>query len=797
MRSPHSPLAYRSRHSSTTLPRMFVRGGRRRILCLVLILGLLIVPDAGYAISAASALAVQVAKDTIAPVPVALEWFKGLLRRSAKPVRQETLADRLAYVTQLQVTPRRFVGYLGQTVTFTALPLNASGQIIQGVRFDWETSNADKAVIDDAGRARLLQPGLVRLTCRAGSVRASVPLLVRPGHRPRQSDAEWQADQLGLNETTTSGANQSRTVEQVAASLLNHLSPTAQAQSGWTDDLGYDEQWNDPRNLVGSPRNRAAESTRMGTVLPEGSNFNFAAPLVSLGGRGIGANLTLYYNSRLWSRRNNNVAYNAIVGWPAPGFSLGFGRIVTYDISAGGNPTCKYMLIDPDGTRHYLGGGAWAGSGYDLGGPFETNDGSHITYTGNGSHGGYLYYPDGTSVYFSMVNNRLLPTTISDRNGNYVQVAYKPDCVQGNGGMYCEVFAPMAIDYLIDTLGRMIQFNYDTNYRLTSIIVPGYGGTGQNPVTQTIVQFDYQMVTTNGTFSGLTVERGTGGSITTLKHITFPATGTGYMPSYSIYGVVTSMSGRRQMTVGSPDGVESNNVSFTYPTAGPITDAPAFTQRTESAVNAPTATYAYSSSTNGSAQEKTFTITRPDYSTHNLIRSTNPSAIANGLLVRSEVKNSSGTLMAKSELAYVNDGGGEPQVQAVTSYDDAGTPTKVDYDYDSYGNVTNRREYGYQAGGQWQVRRRTRAVYKTDTSYVNAYLRNLIIEADVYDAQLNSNDADDVLMAKTIYAYDDYNAMGGMEEYRDAQGQLPENPPGHLSWYYASYTLRGNVTGTT
>src|SRR5205085_6444752 len=82
-----------------------------------------------------------------------------------------------------------------------------------------------------------------------------------------------------------------------------------------------------PRNLVGSPRHRAAESTRIGTVLPEGSNFNFAAPIVSLGGRGIGANLTLYYNSRLWSRRNNSMAYNAIVGWPAPGFSLGFGRI--------------------------------------------------------------------------------------------------------------------------------------------------------------------------------------------------------------------------------------------------------------------------------------------------------------------------------------------------------------------------------------------------------------------------------------------------------------------------------------
>jgi RHS repeat-associated protein len=800
MPSSHRSLSSPAHHVSITLRQLLARG-RRRLLCLALIFGLLIVPDAGYAISSASSLVVQVAKDTVAPMPVAVEWFKRLFRRSARPPRQETPGDRLAYVTQLQVTPRRLVGYLGQTVTFTALPLDASRQVVQGVRFNWESSDADKAVIDDAGRARLLHPGLVRITCRAGNVQATVPLLVRPGHRPRQSDAEWQADQQSLNQTATNGAHQSSAVEASAVAWLDHLTPTAQAQVGWTDDLAYDELWNDPRNLVGSPRNRVAEGTRVGTVLPEGSNFSFAAPITSLGGRGLGANLALYYNSRLWSRRSNSMAYNGVVGWPSPGFSLGFGRIVTYDVTPGDNPTCKYMLIDPDGTRHYLGSGSWAGSGYDLGGPFESNDGSHIVYTGNGSHGGYLYYPDGTSVYFSVVNNRLLPTTISDRNGNYVQVAYKPDCVQTDQGMYCQVFAPMAIDYITDTLGRVIQFNYDTSYRLTSITVPGYGGTSQQPVTQTVVQFDYQTVTANGTFSGLTVERSTGVSITTLKHIYFPATGTGYMPTYSIYGVVTSLSGRRQMSIGYSntiqDGVESNNASFNYPTTGPLSDAPAFTQRSESAVNAPPATYTYASSTNGLTQEKTFTITQPDNSTLNLTRSTNASSVAYGLLVRGEVRNSSGAMMAKTELTYVNDGGSESQVQAVTSYDDAGTPTKVAYDYDSYGNLTNTREYGYQAGGQWQVRRRTRTVYKTDSGYVNAYLRSLVIESDIYDAQLNTNDSDDVLMAKATYTYDDYNAMSGMEEYRDAQGQLPPNPPGHLSWYDANYTLRGNVTGAT
>jgi len=99
--------------------------------------------------------------------------------------------------------------------------------------------------------------------------------------------------------------------------------------------------------------------------------------------------------------------------------------------------------------------------------------------------------------------------------------------------------------------------------------------------------------------------------------------------------------------------------------------------------------------------------------------------------------------------------------------------------------------------GQWKVRGRTHNVYKTDTSYVNVYLRSLVIESDVYDALLDTNDSNDVLMAKTTFTYDDYGAMGGMEEYRDAQGNLPPPPPGHDLGYNASYTVRGNVTGTS
>ncbi len=57
--------------------------------------------------------------------------------------------------------------------------------------------------------------------------------------------------------------------------------------------------------------------------------------------------------------------------------------------------------------------------------------------------------------------------------------------------------------------------------------------------------------------------------------------------------------------------------------------------------------------------------------------------------------------------------------------------------------------------GNWQVRRRTKLfTYKTDTGYVNAYLRALVTQIEMLDGLENSNDLDDVVIAKTAYAYD-------------------------------------------
>jgi RHS repeat-associated protein len=459
---------------------------------------------------------------------------------------------------------------------------------------------------------------------------------------------------------------------------------------------------------------------------------------------------------------------------------LGFGRVIPYNVEYSGSIPfrAKYMFVEPDGTRHYLAQSGWEGYAPISG---ETSDGSRIKFSGT-INGILVQYKNGTTVYYSVNNNRLLADWIQDSNGNYITVAY------ASSG------SPLAIDYITDTLGRIIQFSYHSGGKLIGITAPGFDGKIEDPVTRTLAQFDYQSLTVTNSFSGLTVENAPG-TIQALRHIYYPANNTGYLLSSSVYGMVYNCSMRRAMSINGSvitDGTESASVNLNYPaTASSLTDAPAFTQRVESAVSSPTATYTYSTSTDTFAQTMTFTVTQPDSTTLLLTRSTNSAIPANGRLVQSEIKIGS-TSLGKSVFNYVNDPGGSPQVQSVTSYDDAGSAVKADFDYDAYGNVTNKREYGFQIIGNWQVRRRAHFTYETGSAYVSIGLRGLVTLVETFDALQNTNDADDVVIAKTSYAYDNYMAMGGMEDYGgDA------NPPGHPVAYSTSYTTRGNVTGVT
>jgi RHS repeat-associated protein len=673
----------------------------------------------------------------------------------ARKRQLHTLADRLAAIYQVRVSPSKLVAYTSQVVGFSAIGTDATPESVQGSKFTWSTSDTSIISIDESGKATMLKPGFCWVQCSAGVVTQRVPVLVRPGPRPAQSMADWIKDQNSLSPggSVTPGG---------MARLLDSLAPTAEAQN---NSYAGDYLWNYTPNLTANPRNRMIVPTRIGACLPESSNFNLPVQLVSLQGRGLSLSLTAYYNSRLWFRNGSSIIYNPLGGFPAPGFNLGFGYIVTYNSSSPPYDTA-YAFVDRDGTFRYLGHGN--PNSY---GTYQTQDGTHITFTGY-IGGGTLSYTDGTQVTISVVNNNLLPTQVMDRNGNYETIAYK-DATQG--------YNPLAIDFITDTLGRNVQFNYDANLNLSYITVPAMNGGTQNSVF-----FYYTSHTLSYHFNGLTpLIAGSSGPF--LNNIEITATNTGCTLSYSDYGMAYNVSLRSSMNMPGGNGSESASMNFNYPTSGStvLTDAPAFTQYSDS----PGGTYSISSSTNSGNQTLTYTVARPDSSTLSLTRSTNTSSVANGLVTQAQINNSSGASMAQSTFAYVNDPGGSPQVQSVIGADDAGNQTQINYDYNSTGFVTNKREFGFQQSGSWVVRRRTHV------NYASAGGATVPTEVDLYDAQLNTNDADDVMIAKTTYDIDNYNypaPLTGMEDYAGTA-----SPPNHYSSFDATYTSRGNISAQT
>ncbi len=641
--------------------------------------------------------------------------------------RPISMAERTGRVATIAVSPHRMVAYIGETVTFVAMGSDIRGDSVHGAKFQWESSDTNKLTIDESGRATMLGPGMVIVTARAGAAAQAAPVLIRSIRRTPQTDPQWRADQESLVSSIGDGDNGSG----VLASLMDRLMPTAHAQfNTWGDNPNAAGQ-------IGTPPFTALEPTRLGPVMP-GTNFELPIPIVSLGGRGLATGLLLYYNSSVWGtyfdpNGNTNVyAFDPIQSWPSPGFSLGFGRI-TYTNTASGY---RYMLIDPNGTRHDLGIGSDTGANL-----LQTTDGSHTTYAGN-ALGGTLYGNDGTAVTIGKVNNRLLPTQITDTNGNYVQIAYHWETN----------FPPMAVNYVVDTLGRVIQFHYDTpnSTNLTSITTPA--GT---------VSLEYQSVTMNPSFLLSNPIENMPSSFSAVKRVTIPQRPTCNF-TYSGYGMIYNI-------VSTSSGGTAT-VTYDYPQGGTQVLWPTFTHRTESGTpNDAVYTYGTDSS-----------VTRPD----------GTKLILHG--PDKELRSSTNTTLTKTVSTMTTDPGGSTAIQSIITNDDVGEQTKVDFDYDSYGNVVNKRDYGYQISGAWNVRRRTHYSYVNWEPYLSEYVRNLVTESDVYDALQDTNDADDVLVTKTVVGYDAYGAMGGMENYGGTAA-----PPGHLSSYDMTKTARGNLTGVT
>jgi hypothetical protein len=366
---------------------------------------------------------------------------------------QETQEQRNTKIQDVRIFPGDVTVETGTLVALNAAAFDKDGSVIGGVKFEWTGVNIDNKKDITLGQSLTFVsplPGKYKMTAEApGGKKAHVTITVQGEPRKPTDPSKviftitgstrdlpqsktgslWRpaTESRPGRLTAVRGAQKKPAGTSMSDALRNSVTamiparPLAQG-GGYEDPYGWnsnnywsaDDGGKERGDMPGHPADGGAGS----------GNYQLEAPVIGLDGRGLEVNLGLSYNSRVWHKASQSateVTFDIDRDWPAPGWSLGFGKII-YTGTQGG-----YMLIDGDGTRRPY--SIQVGPGYA--GLFfagKTIDGSFIDYQGDAAANGIPSYatawlPDGTVIKYSApANNAIYPITIRDRQGNFIWV---------------------------------------------------------------------------------------------------------------------------------------------------------------------------------------------------------------------------------------------------------------------------------------------------------------------------------------------------------------------------------------
>ena len=683
---------------------------------------------------------------------------------------QEKQSDRDAKVSRIQIFPGDVTVDLSDHVFFSAVAYDQDNAPVSGVKIKWSGQSSVPGLpvrLSQHGEFEATTPGKLSIVAEGAGKTAHVTVVVRPGVRRNLTLTPTSTRQVSTRDVPSQqvGSTKEPRKSEVASAVMSkfevanerHIAPVKRAndtsnnatlalvkayatmpnrglggesrsmrgrrlentghlpmvvgEGGWGDGNYWSAD--DPQNSVGDPP---------GTPLDGGAgsgNFQLAAPIYGSPGRGINISLGAAYNSRLWNKAGTQIGFDNDRGWPAPGWSLGFGKLLGMGVNNGA------MLVAADGTRH-----AYTGTitFYPWGTFFvgHTTDGSFIDYnyasgTGGGIVSAQAKLPNGTLITFGASSGHVYPTRIEDANGNYIIITY----VNNIGPR---------IQTVTDSLGRVISFHYDPNNLLTAITTPGFNG---GPA-RTAVRFHYRQLALNYAFNGLTpVVRDPNPWV--IDAIYYPATNTGYWfgdtDSYSSYGMIAKVVEQRGMGFSAASlndqgtvtqGLVTRRETYNYPLSpdNSLTDAPSYTSMTESwtrdGTNFDSATTGYEVHQNSTPRTTTITLpngtknTQYSYNYTNLPDS-NPLKALDGLVYRDETYVTPTSILQSSTSTWEKGAYDSPRPLRVEKTDERGQTTAAEFSYGSvYNQVTEARDYDY---GGTSLLRATRTQYQNSPSY--------------------------------------------------------------------------------
>ncbi|MGC5224191.1 hypothetical protein ACPW96_16595, partial [Micromonospora sp. DT81.3] len=523
----------------------------------------------------------------------------------------------------------------------------------------------------------------------------------------------------------TAGGDSAEAVKSVTARGSTPYLAALRSAEDWTD-LGSQLE---PQRLAG----------QVGS-----SNFTFTAPVAHYPGRGdLSLHLDLVYNSRVWQRLGTatspKMVFDIDDDWPAPGWSLHMGQLVSLGVGAA-------MIVEPDGTRRPFRVVGVRDMGRDVYMSAHTTDGSHIEYLAHWRYqgigqtlprlqSGWLVRSNGTRIDFDFsAGAKVHATRLTDRNGNVINVEYDATIQR--------------LSKITDTCGRVIRFVYRElmtgEWVLARVLGPALNADWSAPAADTdLVVLNRSGRELRTSFQDPVHEPATRAPI--ISGIYYPATGTGYwLPpsSYSSYGMLKLVQACRGMSLGPV----TNGTDGPPIVAGPVTwqreynypDSPGLEQK-----DAPTYTTMSESwdgsdpVTTGFLVQRTATgvrtdITWPDNAT------TVQEVDSTGLLKELRVVDPWGKVLQRTQLDdWQIAPDGAPQILTVDVTDDAGHVARTTFTYGAPSTeptIVDQWEYAPDRGPGFRVLRRTEIDYVTADHYLNRSrnLRNLPKRVRVY-----------------------------------------------------------------
>ncbi len=713
------------------------------------------------------------------------------------PEPQEQQTDRDARISRIVISPGALVVGAGEHVQFVAVAYDAQDRQVSGVKFIWRARDAEgskKAAISQRGLFEARQGGLYEIIATSAKTELSTSVQVRVEPRPtgvepgatriisrevssreiagEKLEKNTEPDKAPASSEDTGGRKQSDTSsspKDEPLKLAHARSSKPQPAPASPAMLPLPSDWDiNNWNSADNPGNQPGEPP--GTPSDDGAgsgNFQFAAPIIELDGRGLDLSLGAAYNSRLWNKAGTEISFDIDKGNPAPGWSLGFGKLTFMGVDGGSMP------VQADGMRNSYGGSLTVHT-QTYGGATHTHanftghttDSTLLDYTTyfHATNGvwdfgdGTLKYPNGTTVnYGAFGQGSIYPTYIQDANGNYISISYR-----NNRGPQ--------IDSVIDTLGRALQFHYEGSL-LTAITAPTLGGG-----TRTLMRIQYQPLTLDYAFSGLTA-RGPEryAQINVIRAIYYPGTNAGYWfgdgDSYSSYGMIRKVIEQRGMSFsGAPltqQGVispgtmsEQHDYNYTLTADPALTNSPNYTQLSHTWAGMTTApavtTYAIDHNPSGPPQgisSRKTTVTHPDgamnvqwsYKYDSLPQS-NPDKFKDGLVFQDETYTSAVALVRVVNINWEKGASESPRVIRVsTTNSEIGQTTATEFSYGPYNQMMESRDFDYGGVNRLRV---TRTEYENGGGYIFKHILNLTKSVEVWNGDAT------VRQARIEYTYD-------------------------------------------